>query len=139
LAQAIDDERAFDRLPILADALEDAGCTDADLLNHCRGPGLHVMGCWVVDMLLGKGASSVPLLPQQRGGKAPTSGVSGSDPGPRYERAVEESYTLLRSSADEWAEGNPEDPPTGSVLMEILDILVTGQFLRLLGNPHADL
>jgi hypothetical protein len=54
LAQAIYDDRAFDRLPILADALEDAGCTDADILAHCRGGGEHVRGCWVVDLLLGK-------------------------------------------------------------------------------------
>src|SRR5581483_3643837 len=54
LAQAIYDERAFDRLPILADALEEAGCTNADILNHCRQPGEHVRGCWVVDLLLGK-------------------------------------------------------------------------------------
>jgi hypothetical protein len=54
LAQAIYDDRAFDRLPILADALEDAGCDNADILAHCRGPGPHVRGCWVVDLLLGK-------------------------------------------------------------------------------------
>jgi hypothetical protein len=54
LAQAIYEERAFDRLPILADALEDAGCTNADILTHCRQPGEHVRGCWVVDLLLGK-------------------------------------------------------------------------------------
>src|SRR5262249_52609274 len=47
LAQGIYEERAFDRLPVLADALEDAGCTDPDLLDHCRGPGPHVPGCWV--------------------------------------------------------------------------------------------
>jgi hypothetical protein len=54
LAQAIYDDRAFDRMPILADALEDAGCTNADILNHCRQPGEHCRGCWVVDLLLGK-------------------------------------------------------------------------------------
>lgn len=54
MAESIYDERAFDRLPILADALEEAGCTDADILNHCRQPGEHVRGCWVVDLLLGK-------------------------------------------------------------------------------------
>jgi hypothetical protein len=54
LAQTIYDERAFDRLPILADALEDAGCDNADMLNHCRRPGEHVRGCWVVDLVLGK-------------------------------------------------------------------------------------
>jgi hypothetical protein len=54
LARAIYDERRWDDLGILADALEEAGCTDADMLNHCRGPGLHARGCWVVDLLLGK-------------------------------------------------------------------------------------
>jgi len=54
LSQAIYDERVFDRMPILADALEDAGCNNADVLNHCRQPGEHVRGCWVVDLVLGK-------------------------------------------------------------------------------------
>jgi hypothetical protein len=54
IAQAIYEDCAFDRLPILADALEDAGCNNADILAHCRGPGPHVRGCWVVDLLLGK-------------------------------------------------------------------------------------
>jgi hypothetical protein len=54
LAQVIYDERAFDHLPILADALEDTGCTDTTILDHCHGPGPHVRGCWVVDLILGK-------------------------------------------------------------------------------------
>ncbi|MBL8799394.1 MAG: hypothetical protein JNM56_36260 [Planctomycetia bacterium] len=54
LATAIYEERAFDRLPILADALEDAGCDNTDILNHCRQPGDHVRGCWAVDLVLGK-------------------------------------------------------------------------------------
>jgi hypothetical protein len=54
MAQAIYDDRAFDRLPILADALEEASCTNRDLLDHCRGGGDHVRGCWAVDLLLGK-------------------------------------------------------------------------------------
>ncbi len=54
IAQAIYDDRAFDRLPILADALQDAGCENADILAHCRGDGPHVRGCWVVDLVLGK-------------------------------------------------------------------------------------
>ncbi len=54
IASAIYEDRAFDRLPILADALEEAGCTDADLLLHCRQPGEHVRGCWAVDLVLGK-------------------------------------------------------------------------------------
>jgi hypothetical protein len=55
VAQAIYEERAFDRLPVLADALEDAGCADAGLLGHLRGSGPHVRGCCSVDLLLGKG------------------------------------------------------------------------------------
>jgi hypothetical protein len=54
LAQAVYDDRAFDRLPILADALHEAGCDNADILDHCRKPGEHAKGCWVVDLLLGK-------------------------------------------------------------------------------------
>lgn len=54
LAEGIYTDRAFDRLPILADALEDAGCDSADILTHCRGDGPHVRGCWVVDWVLGK-------------------------------------------------------------------------------------
>jgi hypothetical protein len=54
LAEAIYEERAFENMPILGDALEDAGCDDADILNHCREPRIHVRGCWVVDLLLGK-------------------------------------------------------------------------------------
>jgi hypothetical protein len=48
------DSRDFRDLPILADALEEAGCTDDGLLAHCREPGVHVRACWVVDLLLGK-------------------------------------------------------------------------------------
>jgi len=48
------DQRAFDGLPILADALQDAGCDDAHILDHCRGLGPHVRGCWVVDSVLGE-------------------------------------------------------------------------------------
>jgi hypothetical protein len=54
LARGTYDEGAFDRLPILADALEDAGCTDPDLLGHLRAPGPHVRGCWALDLILGK-------------------------------------------------------------------------------------
>jgi hypothetical protein len=54
IAQGIYDELAFNRLPILADALEEAGCDNADILAHCRDGGEHVRGCWVVDLLLGK-------------------------------------------------------------------------------------
>ena len=54
LARGVYEERAFDRLPFLADALEEAGCTDPAILAHLRGPGPHVRGCWCVDLLLGK-------------------------------------------------------------------------------------
>lgn len=54
LAEAIYEDRTFDRVPVLADALQDAGCTDADILAHCRGSGPHVRGCWVIDLLTGR-------------------------------------------------------------------------------------
>jgi hypothetical protein len=47
-------DRRFDGLPVLADALEEAGCADAAILGHLRGPGPHVRGCWVLDLVLGK-------------------------------------------------------------------------------------
>jgi hypothetical protein len=52
LARGIHEERAFDRLPILGDALEEAGCTDADLLEHLRGPGPHLPCCWGLAAIL---------------------------------------------------------------------------------------
>jgi carbon storage regulator CsrA len=55
LARAIHDDRAWDRLPILADALEEAGCTDAAVLGHCRSGTAHSDGCWLVDEILGLG------------------------------------------------------------------------------------
>jgi hypothetical protein len=54
LAEGIYQDRAFDRMPILADALMDAGCEDEAILEHCRSEGPHVRGCWVVDLILGK-------------------------------------------------------------------------------------
>ncbi len=54
-------ELDLSRLAVLADALEDAGCTDAAILEHLRGPGPHVRGCWAVDLLLGKTCCSFPL------------------------------------------------------------------------------
>jgi len=55
LAAGIYADRAHDRLPILADALQEAGCEHSDLLAHCHSDGQHVRGCWAVDLLLGKG------------------------------------------------------------------------------------
>jgi hypothetical protein len=52
LAQAICDDRAFNRMPVLADALEDAGCANQEILGHCRGPGPHVRACWVLARIL---------------------------------------------------------------------------------------
>jgi hypothetical protein len=61
LARAAYDERVMPegtlnpaRLAVLADALEDTGCTNQDVFGHLRGPGTHVRGCWVVDLILGK-------------------------------------------------------------------------------------
>jgi hypothetical protein len=54
MARQMYDSRDFADMPVMADALEEAGCTDADILGHCRSVGEHVRGCWVVDALLGK-------------------------------------------------------------------------------------
>ncbi|MCI0699979.1 MAG: hypothetical protein L0241_02715 [Planctomycetia bacterium] len=54
LARQMYESRDFSLMPILADALQDAGCDNATILDHCRGPGPHVRGCWVVDLVLGK-------------------------------------------------------------------------------------
>jgi len=54
LAGQMYESRDFGAMPILADAIEDAGCASDDVLDHCRGPGPHVRGCWVVDLVLGK-------------------------------------------------------------------------------------
>ena len=53
LARVIYDEDRFGDLPYLADALEEAGCSRTDVLEHCRGRQPHYRGCWVVDLLLG--------------------------------------------------------------------------------------
>jgi hypothetical protein len=54
LARGMYESRDFSPMPILADALQDAGCESADLLAHCRQPRGHVRGCWAVDLLHGK-------------------------------------------------------------------------------------
>ena len=54
LAASMYESRDFSAMPILADALEDAGCDHPDILAHGRGSGPHVRGCWVVDLVLGK-------------------------------------------------------------------------------------
>jgi hypothetical protein len=55
LAAQMYEARDFSAMPILADALQDAGCDIAEILDHCRGPEPHVRGCWMVDLVLGKG------------------------------------------------------------------------------------
>lgn len=54
LATEIYNKRAFDRVPILADALQDADCSNKGILNHCRQVGNHAKGCWVIDLILSK-------------------------------------------------------------------------------------
>jgi len=54
LAQAIYEEERFEDLPVLADALEEAGCNNEEILNHLRGPSTHVRGCWCLDLILQK-------------------------------------------------------------------------------------
>jgi hypothetical protein len=54
LARGIYDDRGYDRMPILGDALGNAGCGEESILDHCRSAAEHVRGCWVIDLLLGK-------------------------------------------------------------------------------------
>jgi hypothetical protein len=54
IAAGMYESRDFSPMPILADALQDAGCDSDDILTHCRGDGPHVRGCWVVDLVLNK-------------------------------------------------------------------------------------
>jgi hypothetical protein len=54
IAQRVYDEQDYSALPVLADALEDAGCDSRTLLDHCRGEGEHWRGCWAVDAVLGR-------------------------------------------------------------------------------------
>jgi hypothetical protein len=54
LAQTVYDERAFHQMPGLAEELKEAGCSNEEVIGHCRGTGPHVRGCWVVDVLLDK-------------------------------------------------------------------------------------
>jgi hypothetical protein len=54
VARDIYDRRDFSALPVLADLLEEAGCPEQAVLDHCRQPGEHARGCWVVDLVLGK-------------------------------------------------------------------------------------
>jgi hypothetical protein len=62
LAHALREELAFERMPILGDALEDAGCTDTEMLAHCREPGEHCRGCYVLDLIL----AEVRCSPRER-------------------------------------------------------------------------
>jgi hypothetical protein len=57
--------------------------------------------------------------------------VFSTDPGPRYERALEAAHGILKKAADDWSEGNPEDPPTEEVLRKLLDVFIKAKFLRL--------
>jgi hypothetical protein len=54
LARTMENERAFARLPILGDALMDAGCDDGEVIRHCQGTAAHALGCWVIDLALGR-------------------------------------------------------------------------------------
>lgn len=63
LARSVYEERAFDHLPIFGDALEEAGCTEAAVLAHCRESGPHARGCWVLDELLHEGGCTKILIP----------------------------------------------------------------------------
>jgi hypothetical protein len=78
LARGIVTDAAFDRIPILADALEDEGCRDRVLLDHARGPGPHAAGCWVLDVVLDLDPATFGRLPVMA---APASGCAGAENG----------------------------------------------------------
>lgn len=54
MARTMYESRNFGDMPVLADALEEAGCNNEDIRSHCRQPGGHACDCWVVDLLLGR-------------------------------------------------------------------------------------
>lgn len=62
LAERIYEDRDFDRLPLLADALEEAGCGERALLQHLRGSGPHCRGCWALDAVLGKNKFAAQIV-----------------------------------------------------------------------------
>jgi hypothetical protein len=75
LARAIEGSRDFEGMPALGDALEEAGCDHAEILDHCRGPAPHVRGCWVLDAVIGRA-----LIPAGNGrtpGSPPSLAISG--------------------------------------------------------------
>jgi hypothetical protein len=65
LAETILEEKNFDLLPVLADALEDAGCHDAEVLEHCRQPGRHHSSCWVLDLIVPPSKPAGPEAPDE--------------------------------------------------------------------------
>jgi hypothetical protein len=80
LARGILQDRAFDRMPILADALQDAGCEDEDILNHCRHATEHIAACWVLALIFAS-AGTVPVPTH-----AP---IPQPPPPPRFQQATQ--------------------------------------------------
>jgi hypothetical protein len=93
LAEGIYGERSWERLPVLADALEDAGCTDAVVLGHCRSGGEHAGGCWVVDLVL-----VVEALEGRVRGEAPAVGGDGGRLDARLQAVCDEAAGLWRKA-----------------------------------------
>ncbi len=103
LARAAHELGEFNRLPILADALEEAGCDSADLLEHLRGGGLHARGCWALDLVLGfgrDGKAPKPATPPGRMGllRFRARRVVVTTAGVTFEGAGGESFALLREA-----------------------------------------
>ncbi len=87
-AQSIYDECAFDRLPILADACQEAGCQNSELLQHCRSQRVHVRGCWAVDSAV---TLACPCGEYREAERLITTALSGTPP----ETIAEELRDLL--------------------------------------------
>lgn len=80
LAKTIYDQRQFQDMPILGDALEDAGGASLDILDHCRQPGVHVRGCWCLDLIQGKSwRKRKRSLSKQRVGRIPLRSITTND------------------------------------------------------------
>ncbi|QEL18897.1 hypothetical protein [Limnoglobus roseus] len=91
LAEAIYEVRAFDRLPILADALQDAGCEDADIFAQCRGDGQHARGCCP-----SMACSAAPLVGEGGSGKRGLSLPLSLTRGAERQTALDDLATLTR-------------------------------------------
>jgi hypothetical protein len=104
LARRIAATGAFERIPELVEVLEDAGCPDSNLLNHCRQPGAHARGCWAVELLAGKDTGH-QLWPVAQSSDAIFRPFVGAPP--ELQRTAGEIAALLRPAPDAFTSTRP--------------------------------